>query len=319
MGMGKASVPAVEYWSSKSWAGGINLGIKEFLFAAILIACLGIPSSGANLRFVEVSTAIRDYARTPVLFVHGYGMDSSIWQTMITRLMSLGYPREYLGAVEIAPNRMANIEAAQAIIKPKAISLLGDARALARRVGFSGEGPLRLDIVSHSMGAVSSRYFAAKLHPELVRTWIALAGANHGTDVLCSRSDDSAKEMCPAFATSLQESVVQVALNGTPSAPVDETPFGLGVDRTGIDSIVPDPARSILYITVRIEPDEWIKPEHSAVLDGAGGVRIEVPPGVPLRETSPGNFLLESGVGHDPLPEHPPIIQFVASLLAARN
>jgi hypothetical protein len=77
--------------------------------------------------------------------------------------------------------------------------------------------------------------------------------------------------------------------------------------------------RSILYLTVRVEPDNWIQPEHSALLDGAGGVPIRMPAGVPVRETSPGNFLFQEQVGHDTLLLHPDLLRLVAVMLAARN
>jgi hypothetical protein len=238
---------------------------------------------------------------------------------LITHLVGIGYPREYLYAVDIVPNTMANVRAATSVIAPAAAALLVRANAAARNGGYRGEVPQRLDIVSHSMGALSSRWYAAKLRPELVRTWIALAGAHHGTDVACRLTDEAAREMCPAFATSVQTHALQAALNGAADAWVDETPYGLGIDRPGVPRIPPDSARSILYLTVRIEPDRWIQPGRSALLDGAGGLAIPVPEGVPVKETSPGNFLFQAPVGHDPLLRHKDLIRLVAAMLAARD
>ena len=260
-----------------------------------------------------------DYSRTPVLFVHGHGLSSADWRPLITYLVGIGYPREYLYAVDIVPNTMANVPAATAVIAPAADSLLARAKTAAQRAGYRGEVPLRLDIVSHSMGAVSSRWYAAKLRPDLVRTWIGLAGANHGSQVACPFRDEASREMCPAFATNARTHPLQVALNGTEGARVDETPYGLGPDRPGVPRVPPDGTRSILYLTVRVEPDSWIQPERSALLDGAGGVPIRVPAGVPVQETSPGNFLFLERVGHDPLLYHPDLMRFVAAVLAARD
>lgn len=260
-----------------------------------------------------------DYTRTPVLFVHGHGLSSADWQPLIAHLVGIGYPREYLSGVDIVPNTMANVRAATSMIAPAAGVLLARAEAAARRAGYSGEVSRRLDIVSHSMGAVSSRWYAAKLRPELVRTWIALAGANHGTHALCPFSDEASREMCPPFATNARRHAVQVALNGADGAWVDETPYGLGLDRPGVPRIPPDGARSILYLTVRIEPDAWIQPERSALLDGAGGAPIQVPAGVPAQETNPGNFVFQAQVGHDPLLTHPDLLRLVAAMLAARD
>src|SRR2546425_12768985 len=260
-----------------------------------------------------------DYSRTPVLFVHGHGLSSADWRPLIAHLTATGYPREYLHAVDIVPNTMANARAATSVIAPEAEALLARAEAAARRAGYSGKVSRRLDIVSHSMGVVSSRWYAAKLRPDLVRTWIGLAGANHGTQALCPFRDEASREMCPAFATNARTHALQVTLNGAEGAWVDETPYGLGLDRPGVPRILADGPRSILYLTVRVEPDSWIRPERSALLDGAGGVPIRVPSGVPVRETSPGNFLFEENVGHDPLLLHPDLLRLVAAMLAARN
>jgi len=105
----------------------------------------------------------------------------------------------------------------------------------------------------------------------------------------------------------------------TQGEPIDETPFGLGTDRPGIKSIPTDETRSITFFIVRIERDRWIKHERSATLDGGGGIKVSVPPGVPVEETSPVNFLFLENIGHDPLPKHPALIRFIYGLLAARD
>lgn len=264
-------------------------------------------------------SATVDYGRTPVLLVHGHGMSSGTWRPMIRYLVSLGYPIEYLHAVDIMPNTMANVEAATKVLEPAATLLLERAKAAARNAGYQGGVSQRVDIVAHSMGAVSSRWYAAKLHPELVRTWISIAGSNHGTDVLCGYHDEAAREMCPAFAADSTTNPVQVSLNGTAAAPLDETPYGLGADRDVVAPVPPDEARRILYFTIRLESDEWIKPERSAILDGAGGAAVRVSSVLPAVETRPGNFLLRAPMRHDPLLEHPDLMRLVASLLAGSH
>jgi len=259
-----------------------------------------------------------DYSKTPVLFVHGHGMDPEGWQTLIRHLVRIGYPPPYLHAVRIAPNTMANAHAAATVIQPAAEALLARAADAARRAGYPGPGPNRLDLVSHSMGAVSSRWYAARLRPDRVRTWISLAGANHGTNALCPYHDEGAREMCPAFADDPRRSV-QLALNGTRLAPLDETPYGFGADPDGFPSLRPDSRRGIWYFSIRIEPDDWIKPEHSAVLRGAGGLPVDVSRYASARQTSPGNFLFAAPVDHDSLLEHPDLLGLVAALLAASD
>lgn len=262
-----------------------------------------------------------DYSKTPVVFVHGSGMSASTWKNMIAAFIQLGYPPEYLHAVELRPNEGSNERAASVFLEPAVETLLQQATDVARKSGFSGKLPTKVDLVSHSMGAASTRWYAAKLHPERVRIWISVAGANHGTNSLCGYVDSGAgnREMCPAFAKTTQESAFQVALNGTPDAPRDETPFGVGTDRNGVQRIPPDDMRRILYYSIRIEPDQWIKPESSAIIDGAGGMPVALPADLPVKETSPGNYLFTKNVGHDPLPEDADLIRCVALLLAVRD
>lgn len=290
----------------------MSRALPSWLLATLPLLLLGLASGSA------CSWESPDYSRTPVLFVHGLGQSSVVWRAMIAHLES-GYPRDYLYGVDIVPSTMTNARAAATVLAPAADSLLARARAAAQRGGYRGELPRRIDIVSHSMGAVSSRWYAAKLRPDLVRTWIGLAGANHGTQSLCSWNDETSRELCPAFATNANTHALQVALNGTDGAWVDETPFGLGPDRPGVPHIPADGARSILYLTIRIEPDHWIQPERSALLDGAGGVPLSIPAGVPAEETSPGNLLFRARVEHDPLLNHPDLLQLVAALLAVRD
>jgi pimeloyl-ACP methyl ester carboxylesterase len=285
-----------------------------------MMAGLG-PAAAVAALLIATGTAARseapDHARTPVLFVHGHGLSSADWQPLVAHLVKVGYPREYLHAVDIVPSTMANVQAAESVLAPAATALLAQAKAAATRAGYRGALAERLDIVSHSMGAVSSRWYSARVRPDLVRTWIALAGANHGTNALCTLRDPASRELCPAFATNPRTHPLQAALSGTD---VDETPYGLGSDRPSVLTVPADSTRRILYLTVRVEPDAWIQPERSASLDGAGGVPIAVPPGMAVRETSPGNFLFDvPGLGHDPLLRHPDLLRLVTAMLAARD
>jgi pimeloyl-ACP methyl ester carboxylesterase len=286
--------------------------LPSWPLAALPLLLVGLASGSA------CSWETPDYSRTPVLFVHGLGQSSVVWRSMIAHLAT-GYPRDYLSGVNIVPSTMTNARAAATVLAPAADSLLARARAAARRGGYRDEPPRRIDIVAHSMGTLSSRWYAAKLRPDLVRTWIGLAGANHGTQSICSWHDEASLEMCPAFATNAQTHALQVGLNGTDGAWVDETPYGLGPDRPGAPRVPADGTRSILYLTVRLEPDRWIQPERSALLDGAGGVPLSIPAGVPAEETSPGNLLFRARVEHDPLLNHPDLLRLVAALLAVRD
>ncbi len=288
---------------------GIRRPTYRFSVVARLAACLLLSATGAC-----GGEPALDFSRTPVVFVHGHGMSPDDWGDMIQHLSKAGYPSQYLSAVSIRPNVLGNIEAAESAIAPAIEKLLENASEFARRSGHSGALPKRVDIVSHSMGAVSSRWYAARIAPERVRIWISLGGANHGTNVLCAYDDDGAVEMCPAFAVDRGRNAVQFMLNGTGDAPVDETPWGLGPDAPGTPTIVPDEERQIAWFTLRIEPDKWIEPSASAILDGAG-VGQSLRANRHFKETSQGNLLLLTPVSHDDMPRDGVVIRIVEMLL----
>ncbi len=267
------------------------------------IGCWAFGTAGAGPR---------DYALTPVLFVHGAGLHAGTWDTLVAHLSRNGYPDEYLLAIDMQPRTGSNPRAARQFIGPGVRTLLASAnRAGATARGHGGHQ--RVDIVAHSMGAFAARWYVARDGATWVRRLVTLAGANHGTDALCGLDGAGAREMCPAY--DVDRNGVQFALNGAPGGRRDETPFGTGRDPDGVDPVAPDERRRIHYLTLRIEPDRWIKPEHSATLRGAGGIDLAVPPGLAVRETTPGNFLLLADVEHDPMLRHPQVLRFVAFAL----
>ncbi len=280
----------------------------QILLGLFLAACGAPQSSDAQADAASANgSKCASLERRPVLMVHGSGLDSSYWAGLRSALEQRGYPGESVRAIDLRPNDGDNVRAAAEQIAPAAIALLSDAAAMAGKAGC--RAPRKIDIVSHSMGAFSSRWYAARISPERVHTWIGLAPASHGTDALCGHDGAGNRQMCPAFASS----GVQADLNGSKGARRDETPFGLGADSHAA-RIAPDATRAIRYFTVRLDPDQWIEPADSAALDGAGdGATQAWPPGV--RETSPGNLLWHAGGGHDALPSMPDVIELVLSLL----
>jgi pimeloyl-ACP methyl ester carboxylesterase len=260
-----------------------------------------------------------DYSHHPIIFVHGSGLNSQAWNSMIQSLISVGYPPEYVSAINLIPNDGSNLRAATDFIAPTVESLLLQSQRVAKKAGYRGQLPERVDFVSHSMGAFSSRWYAAKIRPDRVRTWIAIAGANYGTNAICPFPSEGNYEICPAFSDSARGNQLQISLNGTPTKPIDPTPYGLGRDAPNIPRIPSDAKRSILYLTIRIEPDEWIKPERSAIIEGAGGVVMKVPQDIPVKETAAGNYLFTAQTNHDALPQHPELMRLVHVLLTAQD
>lgn len=241
-----------------------------------------------------------DYTKTPVFFVHGHGMTAECWNPMISKMIKSGYPKEYLRAIQLYPNNGPNIEAAEKQIAPAIEEFLSKINILLKKEHATRQHITKINLISHSMGALSARWYASKVKPERVRIWISLAGANHGTDRACFSKDPGRNDMCPAFAMSQQESLIQFGLNGLPHvADIDETPYGIGKDLSGVNSIGPDKNKRIIYLSIRTFPDRLIKPEESAILDGAGGISLQITKGLAVKETSDGNFLITNRVGHD--------------------
>lgn len=279
---------------------------RGLLAVLVLGAAACSPGGGAAPR----------YDLTPVLLVHGSGLSSRSWSGFVDHLVAGGYPREYVAAVDIVPPDLSNVRAAEDVIAPAAAALLAAAATAARAAGAVEPAPGRIDLVGHSMGAFSSRWYAARVAPERVRTWIGLAGANHGSDALAGLPGDGNAEMVPAFARDATANPVQLELNGAPGAPVDESPYGLGRDTLeGVRSVPPDATRRILYLTVRLDPDRWIQPPASALLDGCGGDHVPAAD-ASLVATSPGNFhLVPTGLEHDHVMDVPSVRTFLTAVL----
>lgn len=260
-----------------------------------------------------------DYAKTPVFLIHGCGMNAGSWNKMIDYLKNSGYPGQYLRAIQLVPNDGANISAAEKQIAPAVEQFLKEVNDFLSKNHPQIPLKTKVDIISHSMGGLSSRWYAVKIRPDRVRTWISLAGANHGTDDLCryiGTGNNGQDDCCPAFAENEKESTIQYQLNGSPDlADVDETPYGIGEDSLGIDKVPPDEQRRIFYVTIRTINDKWISPDESVIIDGAGGMRITIPDDLPATETSPGNIRMENGVGHDPMLSDPETMRLVKIIL----
>jgi len=257
-----------------------------------------------------------DYTRTPAFFVHGHSLNASSWATMISYLTDAGYPTEYLEAIQLVPNDGANIPAAEEQIAPAIETFLDSINTFLAANYPDIPLKTKVDLVSHSMGSLSSRWYAARVRPDRVHKWVSLAGANHGTNDLCPFTDPGADDLCPAYAENEQDSFIQYQLNGAPYvADVDETPYGIGEDSPGVVSVPPDQNRRILYVTIRTSPDIWIDPEDSVIMDGTGGIQIPIPGDLPATMTSEGNFLMTNGVGHDPMLTDPETMRLVKIFL----
>jgi triacylglycerol lipase len=104
----------------------------------------------------------------PILFVHGYTSNAATWNTVISRFQADGWESNRLFAYTFSSTQ-SNATIAQAV---------------AQRVNEikAATGAAKVDIITHSMGGLSSRYYIKNLGGAAnVDEWVSLAGPNHGT------------------------------------------------------------------------------------------------------------------------------------------
>lgn len=203
------------------------LGIVSLaLLAAACASDLPTSPSSADLAKGGGKPAPSTPARHPILFVHGYNSSGSTWNTMVGNFKRDGWKDAELHAWTYN-YRLSNVDiAAQLDAKVNEI--------------LTSTGATKVDIISHSMGGLSSRYYAKNLGGDMkIDAWVSLGGPNHGTTWGNWCFDVSCVEMRPG-------STFLADLNSG-----DETP---GTPR---------------YATWRSPCDEIINPRESVILDGA--------------------------------------------------
>lgn len=192
--------------------------MKKSLLAVLVAAifAMAVPATAA--------------AHDPILFVHGWNSNSSTWNTMVSRFQADGWTASELNNWSYDWHQSNATTASQ--IKTKVDSIL------------AATGATKVDIISHSMGALSSRYFIKNLGGAAeVDDWVSLGGPNHGTDTANLCFDVSCTEM-------RQNSTFLNALNSG-----DETPGAVN------------------YGTWWSPCDEVINPDSSVALAGAANTQ----------------------------------------------
>ncbi|MFJ3835461.1 esterase/lipase family protein [Streptomyces sp. NPDC090054] len=104
----------------------------------------------------------------PVVFVHGWNSDGSTWQTMADRFRADGWPAGHVDQWTYNTSQ-SNATTAQ--------QLAGEIERVLHATGAT-----KVDVVTHSMGSLSSRHYLKNLGgTSKVDAWVSLAGPNHGT------------------------------------------------------------------------------------------------------------------------------------------
>jgi len=127
---------------------------------AVVVAVLAPPALAAR--------GSRASRPDPVLLVHGFRGSSSGWHALEASLRARGYLASEIDAIDYDSDA-SNVDVARQIAR--------EAAALRARTGAA-----HIDVVSHSMGAISSRYWLERLGGAAhVDAWVSLAGVNEGT------------------------------------------------------------------------------------------------------------------------------------------
>lgn len=149
------------------------------------VLALSLAALTAATALGGAATAQAATARRPVVFVHGLsGGPNLVFGDMLNRFRAAGYTDAELDLWSYnwkQPNVVTARELAAEVDRVRS------------RTGWQ-----TVDVVSHSMGSISSRHYL-KEHGGAARVthWVSIAGANHGASVakLCTVIWDSCKDM----------------------------------------------------------------------------------------------------------------------------
>ncbi len=142
--------------------------LSGVLVAAIVVGLAVAAPVGVRGAAAAAAAKRKPKLPDPVLLVHGFDGSSASWKVMVQRLHDAGYPASRVDAISY-DSSASNVDVAQQI--GRAVD------ALRARTGAE-----HVDIVSHSMGAISSRYYLERLGgTNTVDAWVSLAGVNEGT------------------------------------------------------------------------------------------------------------------------------------------
>lgn len=186
---------------------------------ALVAAALVVPLSPASAQANEAD---------PVVFVHGFGGKGDQFSSMMNNFKENGYSEDRLHAFSYDSLRSNTTIAGQ-------LSDFVD--------GVLDEtGASKVDIVTHSMGGLSSRHYIKELGgTDRVDDWVSIGGPNNGTSIA---------GFCDIVVTSCQE-------------------MRAGSDfLENLNSGDPTPG-DVTYTTFRSPCDLIINPVDSTIIDGA--------------------------------------------------
>lgn len=192
----------------------------------ILFLALAAIAGACGTDTTAPTTTTTPPAHDPILFVHGYARNADDWDLMISRFKSAGWTDAELYTIQYG-FLQSNVSVADDI-------------ALKVNQIIAATGAKRVDIIAHSMGSLSSRYYLKNLGGTTkVDAWVSLGGPNHGT----TTANECGSQPC------VEMRVGSAFLNALNSG--DETPD------------------DVRYATWWSPTDETINPTTSVILAGA--------------------------------------------------
>jgi len=162
----------------------------KWIVAAIAAIAVLVPAATASA--AKPGGGGGTITHNPILFVHGWSESSTIWNTMISRFQGDGWISAELNNWSYNTSQ-SNVTTASAI-STKVDQILANT------------GATKVDIITHSMGGLSSRYYVKNLGGDLkVDDWVSLGGPNHGTDTanFCFSSACTEMRVGSSFLTAL--------------------------------------------------------------------------------------------------------------------
>jgi triacylglycerol lipase len=125
---------------------------------------LGVVVAG----IAALAPAATASAVEPILFVHGWNSSGTVWNTMIGRFQADGWTAAQTS------NWSYNTAQSNVTTAGQVNTKVDQIRA--------ATGAAKVDIISHSMGGLNTRYYLKNLGGAAeVDEWVSLGGPNHGT------------------------------------------------------------------------------------------------------------------------------------------
>ena len=129
--------------------------VRSLVAACGAVAALSVSAAPAS-------------AVEPIVFVHGWNSSGSVWTTMINWFAADGWTSAQLNNWSYNTSQSNATTASQLSTKIDQV--------------LAATGATKVDLISHSMGGLSTRYYAKNINGAKVDDWVSLGGPNHGTD-----------------------------------------------------------------------------------------------------------------------------------------